>query len=114
MTHHMNLKSPPFSLIASGKKTIELRLWDEKRQKIAPGDTIVFTNAADTTQQIACSVEKLHLFADFPQLYEALPLDKCGYLPQEIPNASPADMDIYYPAQKQRQYGVVGIELRLL
>lgn len=114
MTHHMNLKSQPFSMIASGKKTIELRLWDEKRQKIAVGDTIVFTSAADPAQQISCLVEKLHLFADFARLYEALSLEKCGYLPQEIPDASPADMDIYYPREKQRQYGVVGIELRLL
>ena len=34
MTHYMNLSPSPFSKIADGSKTIELRLNDEKRQKI--------------------------------------------------------------------------------
>lgn len=33
MTHSMKLKDNPFNKIASGEKTIELRLYDEKRKK---------------------------------------------------------------------------------
>lgn len=111
MVHHMNLKPQPFELIADGYKTIELRLLDEKRQKIAVGDTLVFTNTAALEQQLRCSVKKLYCFADFAALYAALPLDKCGYLPHELATARPEDMDLYYPPEKQRQYGVVGIEI---
>jgi ASC-1-like (ASCH) protein len=41
-------------------------------------------------------------------------LDQCGYLPEELALARPEDMDIYYPPEKQAQYGVVGIEIELL
>ena len=47
MTHYMNLASEPFEQISSGAKTIELRLYDEKRQAVSAGDTIIFTNLAD-------------------------------------------------------------------
>ena len=44
MTHQMQLQPEPFSMIKSGVKTIELRLYDEKRRKIRIGDEILFTN----------------------------------------------------------------------
>ena len=44
--HRMNLQSGPYEMIKSGRKTIELRLWDEKRRKIKAGDEIVFTENA--------------------------------------------------------------------
>ena len=113
MTHHLNLNPQPFSLIANGTKTIELRLLDEKRKLICVGDTLIFTNTADSSCTIQCKVKALHCFANFAELYHNLPLDKCGYLPQELSTASPEDMDEYYAPEKQKQYGVVGIELEL-
>ena len=44
MNHNMNLSPVPFEMIKSGQKTIELRLNDEKRQRIKTGDTIIFSN----------------------------------------------------------------------
>ena len=40
----MNLAPSPFEMIKSGAKTIELRLYDEKRRAVKVGDTIEFTN----------------------------------------------------------------------
>ena len=111
MAHYMNLQPQPFAMIAEGYKTIELRLLDEKRQKIAVGDVLVFTNTADLALQLRCVVKKLHCFPNFAALYAALPLEKCGYLPEELATAHPEDMDLYYPPEKQKQYGVVGIEI---
>ena len=112
MTHYMNLHPQPFSMIACGAKTIELRLLDEKRKLICVGDTLVFKNtqSADT---LSCTVKELHVFANFDQLYKSLPLDQCGYLPHELKTASAKDMQAYYPLEKQAQYGVVGIEIEL-
>ena len=110
----MNLNPQPFSMIADGHKTIELRLLDEKRQKIAVGDTLIFTNTADPALQLRCAVKNLHRFANFAELYGALPLNRCGYLPHELATARPEDMDMYYSPEKQAQYGVVGIEIELL
>lgn len=111
MIHEMNLHPRPFALIADGRKTIELRLLDEKRQKIAVGDTLIFTNTDDPALQLRCVVKKLHCFASFAALYAALPLEKCGYLPEELADARAEDMEMYYPPEKQKQYGVVGIEI---
>lgn len=114
MIHTLNLHPQPFALIADGRKTIELRLYDEKRSQIQVGDTLVFTHSNDSTQTLTAKVTALHRFPDFAALYAALPLDKCGYLPEELSTASPEDMNLYYSAEKQALYGVVGIEIALI
>ena len=50
----------------------------------------------------------------FEELYNNLPLDKCGYNESNINKANPNDMEKYYPKEKQSQYGVVGIEISLI
>ena len=114
MTHQLKLHARPFEMIQSGRKTIELRLYDEKRRQIQVGDTLVFTHSDDPAQTLTAQVTALHLYPDFVALYAALPLDKCGYLPEELATAAPEDMNVYYSAEKQAQYGVVGIEIALL
>lgn len=47
MQHIMRLNPLPFKMIASGEKTIELRLNDEKRRLINVGDEITFINTED-------------------------------------------------------------------
>ena len=110
--HEMKLNPAPFGMIKSGEKTIELRLFDEKRQKIKPGDTIVFTNNA-TGETLKAVVKKLHRFENFAQLYAALPLLQCGYTEENVSRAEPSDMEAYYSAAQQEKYGVVGIEISL-
>ena len=110
MTHNMKLHPLPFSQIAAGSKTIELRLYDEKRRKIQPGDHIIFTNT-DTQQTLTATVAALHCFETFAALYRSLPLLRCGYTSINISTASPTDMEAYYSPAEQQQYGVIGIEL---
>ena len=111
MKHYMNLCPEPFEMIRSGKKTIELRLNDEKRQAISIGDTIVFTNTKDSGKQIFAVVTALHKFKDFKELYENPPLLKCGYTEEDIDGAKPEDMNIYYSKELEEKYGALGIEL---
>lgn len=113
MTHHMNLNPQPFSMIAQGKKIIELRLLDEKRKAVSVGDTLIFTNTENTEEQLVCLVKNLYIFDSFEKLYQVLLLDKCGYLPEEISSASHKDMEEYYSPMEQKRYGVVGIEVIL-
>ena len=40
MRHTMKLKEDPFERMKNGTKTIEFRLYDEKRRKIKVGDEI--------------------------------------------------------------------------
>ena len=63
----------PFNEIVRGEKTVELRLFDEKRQKIKVGDKIVFTDNT-TGETLNTTVTKLHRFNTFNELYKSLPL----------------------------------------
>lgn len=112
MNHYMKLNPAPFEMIKSGQKTIELRLFDEKRQQIKSGDMIVFTNTT-TGEVLNTTVVKLHLFNSFEELYKSLPLLECGYTTENIGDAKPSDMEQYYSAEEQKKYGVIGIELIL-
>lgn len=113
MKHLMNLHSSPFEMIRSGKKTIELRLYDEKRRLISIGDEIKFVSSSDSTQSLNCRVIALHKFDSFEDLYNNLPLLQCGYTENDILTASPNDMGVYYSKEKQKECGVIGIEIEL-
>ena len=106
----MKLNPSPFEMIKSGKKTIELRLYDDKRQLIRSGDTIVFTNTS-TGEKLEKTVLQLHLYDSFADLYKSLPLLKCGYTEDDVKYADPSDMEKYYSREEQAARGVVGIEL---
>jgi len=108
--HEMNLNPSPFEKIKSGQKTIELRLYDEKRQRIKEGDVIAFTNTSNG-EKMRATVKTLHRFDSFEELYKTLPLLQCGYTVDDVDTAHPSDMEQYYSAKEQKKYGVVGIEL---
>jgi len=109
-THNMKLNPTPFEMIKSGEKTIELRLFDEKRRQIGVGDEIIFTNNS-TGETLTKRVVALHTFASFDELYRELPLLKCGYTQSDVSTAAPEDMESYYSKEEQAKYGVLGIEL---
>lgn len=113
MTHIMKLNPSPFDMIASGKKTIELRLNDEKRRMIGCNDEIVFVNTQDSRKQLKVKVVNIYRFKSFAQLYAELPLLKCGYTEEDVLTASAEDMLMYYSEEQQRKYGVLGIEIEL-
>ena len=110
---NMKLSPEPYSMIASGQKTIELRLLDEKRRQIKEGDIIIFTQSF-SGESVTAKVVKLHKFDSFEELYKSLPLLKCGYTEENIDKANYNDMNIYYSFEDQQKYGVVGIEICLI
>ena len=112
MTHFMQLQPSPFEMIRNGTKTIELRLYDEKRRKIRIGDTISFTNTV-SKEVLSVKVLELSVFDSFEMLYRQLPLSACGYTEEELDTASPDDMNAYYSREMQQKYGVVGIRIAL-
>lgn len=111
--HNMQLHPEPFELIESGKKTIELRLLDEKRKLINKEDTIVFTDRA-TKKTLQTKVVNLYKFNSFEELYKSLSLLKCGYTSDNVDKATYKDMEQYYSKEEQDKYGVVGIEVCLM
>ena len=109
--HRMHLDPQAFDRMEDEKKTIELRLYDEKRRRIQAGDVIRFESTDDETDVLYAQVAGLRFFASFDELYAALPLTACGYAPEEVKTASPRDMDKYYAPEEQQKWGVAGIEL---
>lgn len=109
MRHQMKLNNGPFDSIKRGTKTIELRLYNEKRRLIHENDEIEFTNR-DTKEKLLVSVVKLHKYCSFFELYKHFDKALLGYSDNEI--ADPDDMNLYYSKEDQDKYGVVGIEIK--
>ena len=107
----MRLHDEPFKLIKAGTKTIELRLYDEKRQQIQVGDIIEFTSRATGEIQLT-KVIAMHIYSCFADLYRDYDKVSLGYSMAE--EANPSDMEKYYSKEEQEKYGVVGIEIELL
>ena len=99
--HSMKLQRQPFEAVRLEQKTIEMRLYDEKRRQIAVGDTVTFRCDGE---ELTVRVIALHRFPDFAALYAALPHSKLG-------SDDPEDMVQYYSQEEQRKYGVLGIEI---
>ena len=114
MEFTMKLNSLPFEMIESGRKTIELRLYDEKRRKISVGDMIRFMLVDDESKELVVKVKELYIFSSFEELYKALPLTECGYTTDTVKHASPKDMQKYYTPEEERKYGVLGIKIEVL
>ncbi len=108
--YEMSLNNSPFNLIKLGSKTVELRLNDDKRKALKEGDYIKFTNL-ETQEQILVEVIKLNVFPDFKTLYTKYDPIAMGYTETDIVDYR--DMEAYYSSDKQKQYGVLAIEIHL-
>ncbi len=110
MIHYMNLAPRPFERIKSGRKTVEMRLNDERRRTIKVGDEIAFTHN-ESGEILIVEVTALYPFGSFNELYSAFNLEVLGYAKDEI--SSPSDMNEYYTQEQQEKYGVLGIGIKV-
>ena len=108
MTHRMSLVGTAFDAICAGRKTVEIRLNDEKRAIINVGDVIEFEEEK-TRKKICCTVKRLTRFKDFSELYQAFDKTAIGYGAEE--SADPRDMFTFYSPDRIKRYGVLAIEI---
>ncbi len=109
MKHTMSLSLTPFyNKVKSGTKTVELRLWDEKRRQIKIGDEIEFTNGDDKT---LVGVVGLMLSDTFENLFTMFDVADAGI--DDVPTALAKIAEIY-PLSRQQGNGVVGIKIKLI
>ena len=111
MKHCLHLQHSPFLAIKTGRKRLEMRLYDEKRSLIKVGDSIEFTDV-ETGALLLCEVVHLYRYNNFQQLYSHHDKISIGYVEEE--EANPDDMLDYYTQEEIEKYGVVGIEIGLL
>ncbi len=110
MNHILHLDKEPFNSIKNGTKTIEMRLFDDKRRNMSIGDEITFISRFND-EKIDCLITNLYTYDNFEQLYKNHDKKDLGYKEEDI--ASPADMNLYYSYEQQSKYGVVAIEIKL-
>ncbi len=106
----MKLKDAPFQAIKSGKKRVELRLYDEKRRSLRVGDLISFRNVT-TGELLSTKIMAISVFPSFFELYKRYDKISMGYGEGEL--ATPEDMYAYYSKDEIERYGVVGIEVAI-
>lgn len=110
--HIMHINNQPFLSILQGKKTIEMRLYDEKRQQLKKNDEIIFINKTNKNKLIKTKIKELHICKSFNELYHKFDKINLGYNHNE--NAYPSDMEKFYSREDIEKFGVVGIEIELL
>ena len=107
--HTMNVNTKYYNLLKSGKKIIELRLFDEKRQKIKVGDRILFSDSANANDSFQALVLKLHRAEDFSSLCQIITPSQAGFMTKE---ELVSVMEEFYTPAAQKKFGVVGIEIQ--
>ena len=107
--HKLNVKEKYYNLLKSGAKTIELRLYDEKRQIIHISDIIEFSNASDANDKFKAEVINLHRAESFAALCEKIDCRRAGMTDKaELLKV----LGEFYPEERQKAFGVVGIEVK--
>ena len=107
MLHKMKLNESPFEMIKNGTKTIEFRLYDEKRQGVKIGDKIEFSKLPDLQEKLLVDVLELYQEDTFERLFRKLSFNE-----EEVIRKTRAMHEIY-SQEKEQQYGVLGIKIKI-
>ncbi len=107
MLHKMKLNEDPFGRMKDGIKTIEFRLYDEKRQQVKIGDQIEFSKLPDMDEKILVDVIDLYQEDSFENLFRKLGNDE-----ETVKKYTNGMYEIYSP-ENEKKYGVLGIKVKI-
>jgi ribosomal-protein-alanine N-acetyltransferase len=107
--HDWDLNPEPLLAFRSGIKTIEMRLFDEKRQALRLGDFIRFKSTVDPKDTLLVQVQGLKRFPSFKEIYEAYAPEEIGYRNGE--HSDYHDMSRYYSEEQIKTYGAYAIQV---
>lgn len=107
----MRLATEPYNSIVSGKKIIESRLFDEKRQQISIGDTITFSENDKSENSVTAIVKGLLRYQTFKELFADHDPSLFG---EESKDFLLNQIKQFYSDEDEQKYGVVGIRLQIL
>ena len=109
--HNMKLQQKYFDFIKAGTKRIELRLYDEKRQRLKLGDLIEF--GSPNGEKIAGEIIGLIRYRSFRDLmvdFDVSILADGSVSKQDLLD----DLEVFYTPEEQARLGVLGIRIKLL
>ena len=107
----MNLQPKYFDFVKDGTKRIELRLYDEKRRSIQLGDIIEFAKSDD--EKFKAEVVGLLRYNSFADLFEDFDISilaDSSMTKQELLEV----LGEFYSEEKQAEFGVIGIRIKLI
>ena len=109
----MKLQPEYYDFILNGTKRIEIRLNDEKRKQIHIGDDILFLKEPELNESFTVKVIGLLRYNTFADMFKdfdiSLLADK-----QMTKDELMLVIESFYPLEKQKEYGVLGIRIELL
>ena len=110
MSPTLNIQKKYFNLIQNNKKTIELRLYDEKRKLIKINDVITLI-CNETNEELKAKVIKLYRAKNFDELVKIINIENTGFRTlKELKD----NMLQFYTVEKQNTFGVLGIQIELV
>ena len=108
--HTMKVQTKYYNLLKTGIKTVELRLWDEKRQLIKVDDQITFSDLSNPEDSFIAKMIALHRAPSFGKLCDIISPQQAGFMTkEELVNC----LQEFYTLEAQEKYGVVGIEIKI-
>ena len=109
----IHLDEDIFNVVKNGTKTVEVRLYDEKRKNIKVGDKLTFLKRPLDLETIDVIVTKLEVFDSFNSL-----VDKYDMKDIYLENASREDylklMERFYSKEDEIKYGVLAISYEVM
>ena len=114
MKHTMKLANEPFKKIKNGSKIIEVRLFDDKRKKINLKDGIIFQKLSNPKESVSTTVTNLFRFNSFKNLFSHFGTAPFGHPESMSIDERILKMRNIYSEGKERKYGVLGIQIKLI
>ncbi len=107
----MHLNNLPFKKIKSGKKTVEGRLLDEKRQLLKVGDEIEFVlrGSEEKLQVVVDNIENQKTFAEMYGNTNLKDWDWYGTKDEFV-----SEFYKYYSKKEELKYGTLAIHFKLI
>lgn len=109
----MGLYEEPFQSMKSGRKTVEIRLYDEKRRKLNVGDTITFTKVPRKDETLKVKVLRLRMYPTFKEMYESIPASDMDAVGDSVMEMVERTYQIYSPEQ-EKEWGTLAITVKRL
>jgi len=108
--HRMNVRSDIYQNIATGKKVIESRLYDEKRQVINVGDQIIFWHNEQPEAGLIAVVTEVLRYPTFKELFDNHDPALFG---EEDRDFLLNQIKQFYSDEDEERFGVVGIRFKI-
>ena len=112
MTHEIKVKEQYYNKIQNKEKIYEVRLFDEKRQKIKIGDIIKINKEPQMVESLNAKVIDLLYFKNFKEMANNISAKQIGFdgsSREYIVN----EYHKFYGEQEEQKYGVVAIKIEV-